>query len=580
MDWSQISAEHAQSNAPAPITVRKFHLPARNNSNTSPQKAHDRDKPSGGGHSRSNSSPQNGVKGSSPVSNGQAISPPKSAPITTGQGFSPPNVSQQLDLNEVTYAQQNGHYGHPEHQHSRQAEEFREVTAHQPVSLHAIPDDAGTPNNREFDQHVGSFDSDVSIHVPPRKAVPPPSDEAMAKLEARRRVTSIASTLSESNRMYSCPWEYQQQPSESTLMVQQGTTRLFRASSLKHKVDNHGPSPRDSITSQPAREKWASLHPRIVDESAKRNTTLTLHIPPPPRALPPHLQPTGSSSPISPTSTPPTPPPKEQEPPSPQLSIKSAAEPQRGISSEELKARRRATLLPLGALDPEGPAPSPRPPLAGRVYGDPTNLKSFVTPEHLRYDRWKAPVNIITGPQLTSTSSKMKTIPIADLLKDLEAKGKLDPNSLPPSHKGNVGSSMSSSGRVVLGDVKQKLGAVGKKVARIVGTGGRDNLEDDNNLNYGSEQKENFDIPRSRSSWRRSSLEEVRRTWADEEAAYPPTLRSRTSVDDMQQRYRRMDDEFVMPNGLVIPRNDGPLAPKAAGSAALIQAPPIAPPAI
>ena len=53
------------------------------------------------------------------------------------------------------------------------------------------------------------------------------------------------------------------------------------------------------------------------------------------------------------------------------------------------------------------------------------SLKSFSTPLHQKPIMLEKDIREITGPQLISTSSKMQTVPISEILKDLKASGRL-----------------------------------------------------------------------------------------------------------------------------------------------------------
>ncbi|KAI8900260.1 hypothetical protein BC833DRAFT_618652 [Globomyces pollinis-pini] len=59
-------------------------------------------------------------------------------------------------------------------------------------------------------------------------------------------------------------------------------------------------------------------------------------------------------------------------------------------------------------------------------------LESFATPMHQRPERLSS-IGKITGPQLISTSSRMQTVPISEILKDLKAAGKLKDSDLEKS---------------------------------------------------------------------------------------------------------------------------------------------------
>ncbi|KAJ3186077.1 hypothetical protein HDU85_000993 [Gaertneriomyces sp. JEL0708] len=63
----------------------------------------------------------------------------------------------------------------------------------------------------------------------------------------------------------------------------------------------------------------------------------------------------------------------------------------------------------------------------GLPYGDITNLSSFTTPYHVRpnVEAFGNNVNEITGPVLVSTSSRVKTVPLGDIIVELKGRGRM-----------------------------------------------------------------------------------------------------------------------------------------------------------
>ncbi|KND00013.1 uncharacterized protein SPPG_04359 [Spizellomyces punctatus DAOM BR117] len=129
-----------------------------------------------------------------------------------------------------------------------------------------------------------------------------------------------------------------------------------------------------SSLSIPSAPQWAPIQlAPTANNDSKRLTPLTLHIPPPPRTFPPqYLHP---------------------------------------------------RLSRMGVMD-LSPRPAGRPSTLGRTWGDPTNVTSFVTPVHSAPERLKTAPSSITGPQLVSTSARIKTVPINNVLRELQLKGK------------------------------------------------------------------------------------------------------------------------------------------------------------
>ncbi|KAK5667998.1 hypothetical protein BDV3_000212 [Batrachochytrium dendrobatidis] len=210
---------------------------------------------------------------------------------------------------------------------------------------------------------------------------------------------------------------------------------------------------------------WKQIHPNTVtNHLTKRQSLLVLHIPSPPSVPPPdHLlsqqqqrertqqqnrfnpapfvpQRTHRTSQLSSLSNTPSNNSQPQASLFPHQKItkqqnQNAAKPsqQRPPTTQDLQAQSAQRLASLGIFDLE--------PKARRdVMPNPSDyskldLTSFETPNHVRAQR-VAHVGNITGPQLVSTSSRMRTIPIESIRRDLMASGKWDDSNHDNSNSG------------------------------------------------------------------------------------------------------------------------------------------------
>ncbi|RKO90022.1 hypothetical protein BDK51DRAFT_43743, partial [Blyttiomyces helicus] len=161
-----------------------------------------------------------------------------------------------------------------------------------------------------------------------------------------------------------------------------------------------------------------------IGNGSKRETPLELNVPPPPTL----------------------PPPTALEAAMPMANFvfpasSSAGDPHGSLSSDDedaarRKERRRVTLM--GVLDPNPLPASVNAPetLSGRVYGDPTNLSSFRTPDHAAPVRLKKSIESITRPQLMASSFDFNTVvPLSEVQQRMRERGRLDQSALSDDEK-------------------------------------------------------------------------------------------------------------------------------------------------
>ncbi|KAH9269592.1 hypothetical protein BASA83_008413 [Batrachochytrium salamandrivorans] len=179
---------------------------------------------------------------------------------------------------------------------------------------------------------------------------------------------------------------------------------------------------------------WKSIIPTaVVDHLTARQSLLVLHIPPPPFSQPPpHLlaqQAKFTPAPFVPQRT------HRSETLHPRRSSlqsnasiipSNSPQQQRPPTVKEQQSQSKQRLAALGVFDLEPKARREMIPNPNEL--SKFNLTSFETPHHVRAQR-VGHVGNITGPQLVSTSSRMRTIPIDDIRRDLMASGKWNDDS-------------------------------------------------------------------------------------------------------------------------------------------------------
>ncbi|KAI8833535.1 hypothetical protein BC829DRAFT_407751 [Chytridium lagenaria] len=202
---------------------------------------------------------------------------------------------------------------------------------------------------------------------------------------------------------------------------------------------------------------WAAIQPQGPESNAKRTSLLILHIPPPPRHSPPPG--VASRQRLGPSSlrneTGPSPDPSYNRNSQASYAGSHRSQMPRGAGRESQTfddtpqrpyQDHRISLMGVLELDPR---PSSRA-LEMRHQrmnglGDPENLTSFVTPDHIRPSKMSNPIKSITVPTLVSSSSNLRTIPIADLQRQLRERGKLGGTA--PAKKNMLGLAVLTGGK-------------------------------------------------------------------------------------------------------------------------------------
>ncbi|KAJ3114387.1 hypothetical protein HDU96_002143 [Phlyctochytrium bullatum] len=305
--------------------------------------------------------------------------------------------------------------------------------------------------------------SDAPLSPPPRTHVDDPQRAAHRRIIERQQAAAAAAIASIKSPTSTVDRSRQQQrqsdePDESSMPRSRAPPSVAGSDTASY------PSPPKSPVPSTEQGDWTFLRPALPP-SSNRGSVLILHIPPPPRSAPPPTRqgtpgggpprgvgnrlsslvmanPGGNGSAASIRSSMSSslrqqvlenqhhhhqhPPPQSPQP---------MGGPQRTPTNKHLHAAattddpssHRLSVMGVLELDPR---PSPRALELQRLrahnaMSDPTMVSSFVTPDHVRPQRLNHAIRDITVPTLVSTSSNLRTIPVAELQRKMRERGKL-----------------------------------------------------------------------------------------------------------------------------------------------------------